>query len=86
MHGVIEDKFSRDFGRKIKNKRLELGMTQDELAAKLQLLGIESSNFRIHRIEAGAYQITACEVFAISHILSLDLNFDAKRFVEKISV
>lgn len=86
MHGIVEDTFSKDLGKEIKKARKQLGMTQNELAIRMQLMGVESSCIRVHRIESGAFQITACEAFIISQILFLNLDDRARAFVNKITV
>lgn len=86
MHGIVEDTFSKDLGKEIKKARKRQGMTQATLAIKMQLMGMEVTEKRVQRLETGLYQVTACEIFAISQILFLNLDDRARAFVNKITI
>ena len=64
----------------MKKARRDQGMTQNELAAQMQLLGIDVSESRVQKIETGVLRITLSEAFAIAHLLFIDLNARAASY------
>lgn len=58
----------------MKKARREQGMTQNELAARMQLLGVDVSESRVQKLEAGALRVSLNEAFVISYLLFMDLN------------
>lgn len=75
QEAMLERKmFMKQFGKDMKKARREQGMTQNELAAQMQLLGVDASSDRVRKIENGIYRITGQELLVISFILLLDLQ------------
>lgn len=61
-------------GKKIEDKRKQLGMKQRELLEQLNERGIELNSSGLSKIEGQLRGITDYELKAIAEILSLDLN------------
>lgn len=61
-------------GKKIEDKRRQLGMKQRELLEKLNEKGVELNSSGLSKIEGQLRGITDYELKAIAEILSLDLN------------
>lgn len=62
-------------GEKIRLARLKLHMTQDELAAKMQLAGIVIERDSISRIEIGTRFIPDYEIPIFAHILGVNVEW-----------
>ena len=62
------------FGKDMKKARREQGMTQNELAAQMQLLGLDVSASRVQKLETGALRMNINEMLIISYLLLMDLN------------
>ena len=61
-------------GSKIAAKRKALGLSQRELADKLQLIGMDIDKNGIQRIEAGKRFVTDIEIVFFSKALELTYN------------
>ena len=71
---MLEEKtFSIQFGKDMKRARRDQGMTQNELAAQMQLLGVDVSESRVQKLESGVYEVKGIELLALSRLLCLDL-------------
>lgn len=57
----------------MKRARREQGITQNELAAQMQLLGVDASESRVQKLESGVYEVKGIELLALSRLLCLDL-------------
>lgn len=62
-------------GRNIRQLREERGMTQDTLAARLQLLGCDVTRSAVAKIEVGQRHLYPDEILLIRQIL--DTTFEA---------
>ena len=62
------------FGKDMKKARREQGMTQNELAAQMQLLGLDVSASRVQKLETGTLRMNINEMLIISYLLLMDLN------------
>ena len=62
-------------GGKVKQLRINQGLTQKALAEKLQLEGYEFSDLTILRIENGTRFVPDYEVKALSHVLNVDYGY-----------
>ena len=78
--------FAVQFGSEMRRARKQLGMTQSELATRMQLCGIDISEDRIRKLETGNLRMGVDEAFVIAHILFLDLNRRAEIFVDRIMI
>ena len=58
-------------GKNIKNLREQAGMTQDLLAAKLQLCGCDITRSAVAKIEVGQRHLYTDEIILIKQILNV---------------
>ena len=61
-------------GARIENRRKELKMSQKDLLAKLQVMGIEMNSSGLSKIEGQIRGVNDYELVAFSKILDLTLN------------
>ena len=61
-------------GKNIKRFRKSLGLTQEQLAVKLQLLGCEMSALTITTIEKGDRFVPDFELKALAEFFNVDIN------------
>ena len=64
-------KASRSIGRNIRNFRIKRGMTQEQLAAQLQVYGCDISRGTLAKIEAGIRHISVEELNAVKTVLKV---------------
>lgn len=62
-------------GSRVKEVRKRLGLTQDDLAAKLQVSGVEIERNSISRIESGERFVADYELLTISKILGVSPSY-----------
>ena len=67
MEGAMEQKIKQDFriGPNIRKYRLQSHMTQEQVTAKMQLMGINISRSIYSQIEGGTYNIRVSELAAM---------------------
>ncbi len=81
----MEQKIKQDIniGRNIRELRKKKKMTQDILAAKMQLLGCNTTRSSLAKIEAGIQHISISEIYAIKTVLNVSyedlFNLNEKR-------
>ncbi len=63
-----------DIGRNIARLRKESKLTQDEVLAKLQLMGLNISKSTYAKLETNRMNIRVSELVALSMILRVDFN------------
>ena len=80
----MEQKIKQDFriGPNIRKYRLQSHMTQEQVTAKMQLMGINISRSIYSQIEGGTYNIRVSELAAMKEIF----NINYESFSEGISV
>lgn len=80
----MEQKIKQDFriGPNIRKYRLQSHMTQEQVTAKMQLMGINISRSIYSQIEGGTYNIRVSELAAMKKIF----NINYESFFEGISV
>lgn len=61
-------------GKKIAELRINLGLSQRQLADKMQLVGIDIDKNAIQRIECGKRFITDIEIVAFSKVFNVSLE------------
>lgn len=69
-------------GRRIRELRIERGLSQCELSERMRALGCRASERRIARIESGEANVYLSDIFAIADIFCVppaDLFRDATR-------
>ena len=74
MKRIIDTENINIIGPKIKEARVEAGMSQKELSEKLELMAVYTCRGSISRIENGKRAITDIEIDAISKILNVSLR------------
>lgn len=65
---------SGNIGNNIRRLRVASHMTQDEVTAKMQLMGCEISRSIYSQIESGTYNIRVVELAALKIIFKTDYN------------
>lgn len=70
MNKIIE----KTVGANIRNLRERAGMTQDILAAKLQLSGCDITRSAVAKIEVGQRHVYADEIILIKKILNVEYD------------
>lgn len=63
-----------NIGNNIKVFRSNSNLTQEEVVAKLQLLGIDMSRSIYSQIERGTYNIRISELFALKEIFQVSME------------
>ena len=73
----MEQKVNQDafIGRNIQEARLAAKLTQDQLAARMQVSGCDISRGTLSKIEVGLRHIKASEIKTIKQILKIDYDF-----------
>lgn len=61
-------------GKKIRDLRMSMNLSQRKLAVKLQLLGYDVDNFFIRRVENGERFITDIELKMFSEVFNVPIN------------
>lgn len=62
-------------GKRVKEARKKLGLSQDDLAARLQVSGVIIERNSISRIESGARFVADYELLALSNILKVTPSY-----------
>lgn len=62
-------------GRRIRQWRLDAGLTQEELAIKMQLNGLQMGQMAISRIETGKRLVADFELVIFSRVLGVTLEW-----------
>lgn len=63
-----------NLGPNIRNLRKYWKLTQEQVVAKMQLLGIEISRSTYSQIECGIYNIKVEEILALCEVFHCDVN------------
>ncbi|KAF0170547.1 MAG: helix-turn-helix domain-containing protein [Limisphaerales bacterium] len=66
--------FANVVGGQLRQLRSELGLTQEQLAARCQVLGLDMSRGTLAKIEARVRLVKACELFIIAKVLKLPME------------
>ncbi len=61
-------------GNNIRKLRKQSGLTQEQVVARLQLQGIETSRSSYSQIECGTYNIRVSELIALAELFQVDYN------------
>ena len=70
MNKMVE----KEIGNNIRKIRESIGMTQDALSAKLQLLGCDITRSAVAKIEVGQRHLYPDEIILIKEILCTDFD------------
>jgi len=68
------DGYNNLFGRRIAKFRIEMKISQRELADRLQLVGLDMDKNAVQRIEAGKRFVTDIELVGLSRVLQKSLD------------
>ena len=71
---TVEAVFDRALGQKIKEYRISLGYSQEQVVAQLQLAGLDMCREIFSRIERGTRSVRSLELLLLSSILNIDLS------------
>ena len=63
-----------DIGNAIQKIRIQNNLTQEQVIAKMQLMGIEVSRSTYAKLETNRMNIKVSELVALSKILNVDFN------------
>ena len=74
IYPVNEKEFNLS-GRRIRKARLELGLSQEDLAVKLQLLGLQVSQMAVSRMETGKRIIPDFELPVLAQALGVTTDW-----------
>jgi len=75
MARIVESDKYNITGKRIKGARKKAGITQQELAVKLELEAVYVCRVSVSRIESGVRTVTDFEIDAISKILNVSLDY-----------
>ncbi len=64
----------RNIGRKVRYYRKQLGLTQKELAARLQVNGCDMTETMVGQIEIGYRMVSIFEIDKLTEVLNVDYN------------
>lgn len=70
----MDYEYDKEVGQRIRQSRRQLGLTQDQLAARLQVSGCDMTRSTVAKIESGQRHIYLYEIKAIQKILKLSFN------------
>ena len=69
MQNVVDKKFLKVLGQKVKELRLSKKVTQEELGFR-----IGNSGKQIGRVERGEHNVSTCMIYAISKALKIPIK------------
>lgn len=75
MKRIIYTENVNIIGSRIKEARINAGLSQKQLSEKLELLAVYTCRGSISRIENGKSPVTDIEIDAISKILNVSLDY-----------
>lgn len=73
-HMKVRQSMEYNLGSNIRNLRKSRFFTQEQVVAKMQLLGIDISRSTYSQIECGTYNIKVEELLALCEIFHCDVN------------
>ena len=74
MARIIDGEKKNLIGKNLKKLRRARKMSQHELSAKLELLGVYVCRGSISRIEDYSRTVTDIELYALAEVLNVDIN------------
>lgn len=66
--------YDRLFGRNLRRLRMERGLTQEQVTARLQLAGCDLTRSALAKIEAGQRHVYPDELYALRN--ALDVSYE----------
>lgn len=70
----MDKNYDMIFGQNIRRLRMNIGMTQEQLAIKLQLAGCDITRSALAKIEAGQRHIYPDEIKKLQKIMNIDYS------------
>lgn len=70
----MDKNYDRVFGQNLRRLRQNVGMTQEQLAIKLQLAGCDITRSTLAKIEAGQRHIYPDEIKKLQKIMNIDYS------------
>ena len=74
MKRIVENDKANIIGERIREERLRVGLSQQELSDRLELLAVYVCRGSISRIETGERAITDIEIQAIASVLKVPIQ------------
>lgn len=71
---IRQDKDQYNIGANIRKSRMENRLTQEQVVARLQVLGVEISRGSYAQLECGLYNIKVQELLALSEIFGVSIE------------
>lgn len=75
MKRIIDSSKANIIGERIKEARVRLGMSQQTLSLKLELMAVYVCRGSVSRIENGERAVTDIEIDGISKVLGVSLDY-----------
>ena len=75
MKRIIDSNKANIIGQRIKEARIKVGLSQQQLSDKLELIAVYVCRGSISRIETGERSITDIEIDGISKVLNVSLDY-----------
>ena len=75
MKRIIDSEEFNIIGGRIREARINAGLSQKQLSDKLELLAVYTCRGSVSRIETGKRAITDIEIDAISKVLGVSLDY-----------
>ena len=75
MKRILDSEQLNIIGPRIKQARMNVGLSQKQLSEKLELLAVYTCRGSISRIENGKRVVTDIEIDAISKVLGVSLDY-----------
>lgn len=75
MKRIIDTENVNIIGSRIKEARINAGLTQKQLSERLELLAVYTCRGSVSRIENGQRAVTDIEIDAISKVLNVSLDY-----------
>ena len=72
---------NKTIGKELREIRRDSGLSRTELAAKLQLLGLDITGQDIYCLENGRYRMTLLYYLAVRQVLKFDSNAFEEKFL-----
>ena len=62
-------------GERVREARIKLGITQDVLAARLQVAGLQTGQMAVSRLESGKRVVADYELPILAEVLGVSVNW-----------
>jgi hypothetical protein len=83
VYTEYEQEIAQVMGRRIKQRRLELGLTQELVRTRMELERVHVSRAQYSRIEAGESLLRATEIIALIEVLNVSCRWLLEGFTNQ---